>query len=198
MNKKPDAHAESVSRVLLGVLIDVRDSISGVLAFFFDLARKGIELLGRNVFDIVVAVLFGLFAAIYATWQFNEINFSLLSQVNDVWFDADSFRIIDTHTDRLTSRHYRTTVHPLFSLLASTPMILFSKLGFSQYQVIMTFIGSCSALFGFVCYFSFRALKINRPGSAISTFLMLSTSASLFGFPRQKHTSLVLCQCWWR
>jgi hypothetical protein len=35
----------------------------------------------------------------------------------DAWFDSDIHRVVDNLTDR-NSDHYRTNVHPLFSLAA--------------------------------------------------------------------------------
>ncbi len=51
-----------------------------------------------------------------------------IHRIQDLWFDADTQRVFDNLTDRY-SDHYRTSVHPLASLLLSTPTIILKNLG---------------------------------------------------------------------
>ena len=51
-----------------------------------------------------------------------------IHRIQDLWFDADTQRVFDNLTDRY-SDHYRTSVHPLTSLLLSTPTVILENLG---------------------------------------------------------------------
>ena len=53
-----------------------------------------------------------------------------IQRTQDLWFDADTRRVFDNLTYRF-SDHYRTSVHPLTSLLLSTPTIILQSLGCS-------------------------------------------------------------------
>jgi hypothetical protein len=100
--------------------------------------------------------------------------------MQDLWFDADTQRVFDNLTDRY-SDHYRTSVHPLASLLLSTPTIILKNLGFSP-ELAARFIlaigaGLLAATFFYLCNW-----VTGRAFDALVYTLLLMTSASFLCF----------------
>lgn len=100
-------------------------------------------------------------------------------RVEDVWFDADIGRVFDNLTDRF-SDHYRTAVHPLSSLLLSTPTIALTHLGLpAELAARLTMAagaGCLAATFFLLCSrLTGRALD-----GLIYTLLLMSSASFLF------------------
>ena len=98
----------------------------------------------------------------------------------NLWFESDAWRVFQNLTDRY-SDHYRTSVHPLASLLLSTPTIALMKLGLSAdtaTQVIMALgAGSLASL----TFILLRRLHGRILDAAVFTALLLSSAAFIFG-----------------
>jgi len=76
----------------------------------------------RFAVDALVALLLVVGAA-FATWQANKLVDPVIYEGDtiNVWFDADVPRVIENETSR-GSDHYRTKVHPLYSLMTFPPV----------------------------------------------------------------------------
>lgn len=90
----------------------------------------------RLLYDLLVAVLFSILVG-YGAYRGSEaihpIVFDKVS--DDVWFESDQPRIFACMTNRYSESHYRTNVHPLFSVTGFLPVYLARK-GFHVEPVI--------------------------------------------------------------
>jgi hypothetical protein len=144
------------------------------------MAAAAARLAWRRRVDAICAAACGSAAACFAVWRFAAFDFSTLSSVFDLWFEGDSPRIIAANLDRWSTMHYRTSVHPLFSLFVSLPLNLIAKSGLDSRQIESVFVGGSAFLFAFVFYAAARSLGLQRIGALATTALMLSTSAAMF------------------
>ncbi len=101
------------------------------------------------------------------------------SRVQDVWFDGDLARVFANLTDRF-SDHYRNAVHPLSSLLLSTPTIALTQLGLSAELAarltMATGAGFLAMTFLLLCY----RLTGGVLDALIYTLLLMSSAGFLF------------------
>lgn len=115
---------------------------------------------------------YALFGAIIALHAHELPNYNL-------WFETDSVRVFSNLTDR-ASDHYRTAVHPLSSLLLSTPAIALIKLGLAP-ETAARLVG---ALGGGVLTASFFAVCRRLLGRSVDAFvfamLLLASASFLF------------------
>src|SRR5688500_2654165 len=56
----------------------------------------------------------------------SQLTFLNLPDFNDTWYGADTARVFSNLTDR-AGNHRRTSIHPLFSLIVATPLIVLVK-----------------------------------------------------------------------
>jgi hypothetical protein len=101
-----------------------------------------------------------------------------IHRTQDLWFDADTQRVFDNLTYRF-SDHYRTSVHPLASLLISTPTIILESLGWpaeSAARLAMAMgAGLLAVTFFYLCnWVTERALD-----ALVYTLLLLSSASFL-------------------
>jgi hypothetical protein len=100
----------------------------------------------------------------------------------DVWFQADTPRVFGAMADGLGKYHFRTSVHPLFSVL-STPFVSSLRLlGVSPFFAARLLV----ALSGFVSagalFLSFRGLGIPKWGSGLFVCVLLASATYLNWF----------------
>ncbi len=99
----------------------------------------------------------------------------------DAWFNADIPRYFENLTSRW-SDHYRTKVHPLFSLLVATPTIALIRLtGLSPILAVRMMMATISAAVTIVLYAIFRTFA-PRVDATIYTGLFLSSADFMFWF----------------
>jgi len=96
-----------------------------------------------------------------------------------LWFESDVWRVYSNLVDRY-SDHYRTAVHPLASLLLSTPVIVLKKLGLAPATAasIVTACGAGTLALSFfiVC----RRLLGRTIDALVFTALLMSSAGYLF------------------
>lgn len=108
---------------------------------------------------------------------------SFLFQSMDFWFEADTLREISNMT-RVHDDHYRTSVHPLFSLLTFIPVYLLKHgLGTSPLRAVLLMSGVIGGLWAGTLYLLFRLLGCRRPDASVFTLLGLCSASALFWFP---------------
>lgn len=131
-----------------------------------------------------IAVMAGVSAAAsaYAVWAFHQLDFIHLASYWDSWFDADVRRIVGIYTSRFYVEHARTTVHPLHSLV-SAPFFVLKKLGLDAHTVAAVLVAFGAFAFTSMFYAAARTMRLLRIDAVLITFLMLSTSASIFWLP---------------
>src|SRR5690606_26251712 len=97
----------------------------------------------------------------------------------DLWFEADVFRVFENLTSRF-SDHYRTAVHPLSSLILSTPAIAMIKLGFSPSRIAHLATAAGAGLLSASMFILLYRLHGVALSAAVFTALFLSSAGFLF------------------
>lgn len=125
--------------------------------------------------DIAIALtLFGLAALATHTGN-GQIALEGAKQDN-VWFQADVGRVYRNMTDRW-SRHYRTKVHPLFSITTNPPVSALSSTILNKQESVRAFISFVSGIWLVSIYTVLRLRRV-RPLDATLFSLLAATSAS--------------------
>lgn len=121
-----------------------------------------------------------LTAGIVFTFLYNLHNPELNQYGLDVWFQGDIPRVYDNMTDRLAYGHYRTSVHPIYSLLTYPPTFVLKKLLSSDALAIQT-VTTCIALLWLIgLYVLLRVLGCVKLDATIFAILGASSSAAMF------------------
>lgn len=108
---------------------------------------------------------------------------SVLFQSMDFWFEADTLREISNMT-RVHDDHYRTSVHPLFSLMTFMPVYLVKHaFSISPLRAVLLVNSLVAGLWGGTLYLMFRLLGCHLFEASLFTLLGLSSAASLFWLP---------------
>src|SRR6187551_3577856 len=76
--------------------------------------------------DWLIALLGGMLVAVACLSMANTLPSFLLRSM-DFWFEADTLREVSNMT-RVHDDHYRTSVHPLFSLLTFAPVYVVKQI----------------------------------------------------------------------
>jgi hypothetical protein len=97
--------------------------------------------------DIVLGGALALLAATLSLTLWGQVGDAIIDrQLQNFWFGADSPRVFENLTERL-SDHYRTKVHPLFSLMVAMPTIgLIKVVGLTPVHAVL--VGMASAAGG--------------------------------------------------
>lgn len=101
---------------------------------------------------------------------------------SSAWFEADIPRISANMSDR-ASDHYRTKVHPIFSLISFPPVYFLNKLlGIEQLTSIRLVISVIAAFWLGVLYITLRAIGCYRIDSILFSILGMVSATSMFWF----------------
>jgi len=98
------------------------------------------------------------------------------------WFDADVSRVFQNMTDRL-SYHYRSEVHPIFSLLTFVP-VFFIRMTVAADPLVAAqlFLGILAAIWMGTLFILLRILGCRKPDATVFALLAASSSAAVFWF----------------
>ena len=108
---------------------------------------------------------------------------SFLFQSMDFWFEADTLREI-SNMSRVHDDHYRTSVHPLFSLLTFIPVYIAKHaLTTSPLRAVLLITGVVGGLWAGTLYLLFRLLGCRRLDASVFTLLGLCSASALFWLP---------------
>jgi hypothetical protein len=137
--------------------------------------------LARGDFYLSCVLAFaGACAVWYLTGLLNHIPLLVNEKADDVWFEGDVKRVFDNMTDRF-SAHYRTNMHPLFSLLGlvctKALQHLFKITPLAAVRVTLT---GCAALWMAAFFHVLRLLGLRRLDSSVFTILAATSSAAMF------------------
>ena len=123
-------------------------------------------------------------AAIFLVYQGTQlINTAILDErAFDVWFDADLYRVFSNMTE-LGSDHYRTKVHPIFSLIAFPPVSLLAW-GFSLEPIaaVRAIIAIVAALWSAALFALLRVLGCRRADSVLFSLFASVSASAVFWF----------------
>ena len=108
---------------------------------------------------------------------------SFLFQSMDFWFEADTLREI-SNMSRVHDDHYRTSVHPLFSLITFIPVYIAKHaLTTSPLRAVLLITGVVGGLWAGTLYLLFRLLGCRRLDASVFTLLGLCSASALFWLP---------------
>lgn len=108
---------------------------------------------------------------------------SFLLHSMDFWFEADTIREVSNMIST-TDDHSRTSVHPLFSLLAFTPVFLVKHLfGIPALQAVLYVTGLLGGLWSGTLFVMLRLMGCRRLDAGLFTILGLSSASAIFWLP---------------
>ena len=122
--------------------------------------------------------------AIFLVYQGSRlINTAILDRkAFDVWFDADLYRVFSNMTDR-GSDHYRTRVHPIFSLIAFPPVSLLAQgLDLGPVAAVRAVIAIVAALWSATLFTLLRLLGCLRADAVLFSLLANVSASAVFWF----------------
>ena len=125
----------------------------------------------------VIAILFGFFAY-FLSYQIDDA--ILWPETMDSWFEADIFRVASNMSLR-HSNHYRTRVHPLFSIVAFIPTRMIALLLQTSLDDAVRIVSSLiAAVWGGIFFLVFRGVGCQWIDSLLFILLAGVSSASIF------------------
>ncbi|HEU4955122.1 MAG TPA: hypothetical protein VFT28_11130, partial [Gemmatimonadales bacterium] len=133
--------------------------------------------------DIAVAVALAAVGAAVAWYGAGVIGIGIIdSRRMDLWFQSDAPRIFENLTSR-RSDHYRSEVHPLFSLIGYSSVYLLRRiLRLDPWTAVRWFEGLVAAAWAATLYLLLRLASHRRIDGALLTLLGLSSTAALVWF----------------
>ena len=131
----------------------------------------------QDILIIIGLAITFVLALAYATQLINPI----LYKEYDVWFEADIGRVFDNMTNR-SGNHYRTKVHPLFSLIGYPLVFLLKFAGLDNITAIRIVILGVACLWISSLYILFRLMGLRRFDCTLFSILGATSAAAVFWF----------------
>jgi hypothetical protein len=133
--------------------------------------------------DFLLAVCLALLMTV-ACFQTGRLLTPTLFTQSGIWFDSDNGRVYNNITVR-TSDHYRTNVHPLFSLLLHPPVyaarhVLGRMLGLDTETVVRLVVAAGAGALIAIFFIFLRALRCRRLDAALFATLAACSASTLF------------------
>ncbi len=98
---------------------------------------------------------------------------------NNIWFQGDVNRVFENMTDRY-SDHYRTKVHPIFSLATNPAVKVLRVAGFSKIESVKIFTSFIAGLWLVAIFLVLRLIRLNREDAVLFTLLAAVSSSAVF------------------
>jgi hypothetical protein len=137
----------------------------------------------RILVDVLVAVLFSVLVGIGAyrgSVAIHPIVFDKSS--DDVWFESDQPRIFACMTNRFSEYHYRTNVHPLFSMAGFLPVYLARKGGHVEPATAVRIVSSVvAAAWAAMIFVVLRLFGCRRFDASLFATLAAVSATAVFG-----------------
>ena len=132
--------------------------------------------------DGLLALLLGIVVGVACLVIADTIPSFLLQSI-DFWFEADTLREVSNMT-RVHANHYRTSVHPLFSLLTFIPVYAVRHgLSMSPVQAVLLVTSVIGGLWSGTLYVLLRLLGCRKPDAFVFTLLGVCSASALFWLP---------------
>ncbi len=104
-----------------------------------------------------------------------------LLNLQDVWFDSDVHRIMSGMLDRESIAHYRSAVHPIFSLVSSlVPLGLTYFLGLTDIAAMKLVVICVAALWAVSLYVLLKLMGCQILDAVIFSLIASSSSSTIF------------------
>jgi len=130
--------------------------------------------------DLILAGALSALAVCISLMLWSQVRDLIIPSRIDFWFGGDSPRVFENLIN-FRGDHYRTSVHPLFSLLIATPTIMLLKLGLSKVQAVTVEMAVAAALAPALLYWILRVF-LPRLDATVYTLLFLSSAGFMFWF----------------
>ena len=136
--------------------------------------------------DVAIITILALSMAIgsyqLSGWLNDQMQ-NMLVYVNDLWFDADVYRIYYVMTDRMSVENDRSTTHPLFAIIAyPTMQAMTSILGIGPPRALRLLVAISAALWIVCLYSTMRLIDCKKFDATVFSVLAASSSSSIFWF----------------
>ncbi len=134
--------------------------------------------------DAAVVALLALGAVLINLWAADRLGPDILQwKSGDVWFDSDAVRVFENLTLR-DSDHARTSVHPLFSLLAYySVQAIQGLLGLAPESAVRVYNCSIASVWLGTFFLLLRAIGLQRLDALVFSLLGATSAAALFWLP---------------
>ncbi len=133
-----------------------------------------------NRIDLLIAAIFGLIGIGIALYGFSLTSHETgLLEYKNIWFQADIARVIDNMTNR-GGNHWRTSVHPVTSILFYPIGVLLTMLGLSPTHAARMVVVFFCALNGGLIFLVLRQIRLPRVPAIIFAGLFLASAAVIF------------------
>ena len=130
--------------------------------------------------DMLIAAFFGFVGICIAIYGFSLTSHETgLLEYKNIWFQADIARVIDNMTNRGGS-HWRTSVHPITSILLYPVAGLLTTLGLSPTTSARMVMVLFCALNGGMIFLVLRQIHLPRTPAIVFTCLFLGSAAVIF------------------
>ena len=104
-----------------------------------------------------------------------------LLNLQDVWFDSDVYRIVSGMLDRESIAHYRSAVHPIFSLVSSlVPLGLKYVLGLTDIAAMKLVVICVAALWAVSLYVLLKLMGCQILDAVIFSMIASASSSTIF------------------
>jgi hypothetical protein len=134
---------------------------------------------GQIISYIDISIVLGL-VTLVSILVFNYFPEDLI-HLQDVWFDADTYRVSEGLMDHMSGTHYRSAVHPLFPIFSSTLPILLNRIFSLDTATSLSIMTSVVAsIWVTVLYGLLRLMGCLRLDATIFSLLGLSSSGAMF------------------
>ena len=152
-------------------------NLSGWRFFISEQIRKH----WRDILIIFLLAFVGGLASYLGSRLIDPVIFDI-QQTDNVWFEADISRVFANMTD-LESDHYRTKVHPLFSLIAFPPVYGLEKVfGIDSLMAVSIVIAAVASLWISALFIILRLIGCRRFDATLFTLLGATSAAAVFWF----------------
>jgi hypothetical protein len=136
----------------------------------------------RNLVDLACAVAFALAGAAVSHWAFGQLDVGLYRKDGiDIWFAADQPRTL-ANMELAGSDHYRTSVHPIFSILMYPLFHLASVFGLDHIAAARALVVSAAALTAALFFYAMRSLGLPVVVAALFSAILISSATFLHWF----------------
>ena len=134
--------------------------------------------LTRHKLDIAVAVLLFALAAVGSHAGSRLVDLEGTKQLN-VWFQADIDRVYQNMTER-HSKHYRTKVHPVFSIATHIPVSALAVIGIDKWEAVRLIGAIAAGLWLSGLFIVMRQLQLARLDSIVFALVAGASAAAMF------------------
>jgi len=141
--------------------------------------NHGISAIVRQYWLDILIVTFLAVVAIFAFYWGTQLVDPVIFYLDDVWFESDIPRVFSNMLFRWGD-HYRTKVHPLFSLIAYPPVYGLTILGIEPITAVNIVIAAVASLWLSLLFIVLRLIGCRRFDAALFSVLAASSAAAMF------------------